>query len=303
MNVLIWLTSVVFIMVFALNYNNSMSFFIFAQTAPADGGVKEVIIKDWLQFYVSNIVTKSGTTQKEVTINYIIKNMDDSPKAFGGYMTGKTILKDQDGTSFKPEISKANSISPFMVDTTSISKIPIPKHDIVSGKDIFKIPLSSTPTLFSYTQSEIPIPPPPKVNVDLTLVASPPEEPIKSDWTLGSNVGYTANIDSLKLTIDSERFSQDNLYYILGATIENIGNNLMHVSSSSLNIQNQNGEFLEIYPNHNEFTFKDEYLDPGQLVSGNIVYSNNPSSSAHKMIIWTPTFLDSTNSGKLLLSP
>ena len=56
---------------------------------------------------------------------------------------------------------------------------------------------------------------------------------------------------------------------------------------------------MTINPNHPEFTFKDKYLDPGQSVSGNIVFDNTPNNDKDNMVIWNPNVLELVNSGRL----
>lgn len=235
MSALYWITIAAFYIIISLNYDNSITAdFTFAQTPPADGGVHEMITKDWMQFYLSDINIKTGTTEKEIEISFVIKNLDDKPQKFGGPFNGLISLTDDQGLVQEPEQSSANSFSPFIL--SSIPNILIPKYDIVKGTDTFRIPLSSNAASFSYLQSDMPFSSAPKVIIDLTKIMSPADEPPKSNWVLGSNIGYSAKIDPLVLTINDERYTQDNLQYILGVTFKNNGTYGLTPHANEINV-------------------------------------------------------------------
>jgi hypothetical protein len=296
---LFWIiVSVSLVLAFTWNNDNSIVFVASGQTSLPDGSIKEVITKDWMQFYMSEVKVKTGTIEKEIEVSYIVKNLDDSPQKFGGPFNGIISLTDDKGVSHHSEQSNANSFTPFVLSSTP--NLLIPKFDIVKGTAIFRIPISSNPVSFSYTQSDIPFPQSPKVRIDLTKTMSPTDEQPKSDWVLGSNIGYSARIDPLDLTIDDERYSQDNLNYILTVTFKNTGSHGLTPHSNEISVQDQNGDFLTINTNHPQFTFKDKYLDPGQMVSGNIVFDNTlTNDETSKMVIWAPNTFELVNSGRL----
>ena len=240
-NALFWSVIALYFTITALIYDYPVFSPVLAQSISPDGGIKELITKDWVQFYLSNMDIKTGTVDKEIEVSYVVKNLDDSPQKFGGPNRGLISITDDKGVLHDPEQSNANSFNPFIF--SSVPNLLIPKYDIVKGTDTFRIPISSNPVSLSYTQSNIPFPQSPKVTIDLTKTMSPADEQPKSDWVLGSNIGYSARIDPLDLTINDERYSQDNLAYILGVTFKNTGTHGLTPHATERKVQDQGGTF------------------------------------------------------------
>lgn len=239
-----------------------------ADAISSAGQVQETIGNDTMLMHVKEVQVSSNSGQKVVSIAVVFKNLDFKPQLFNLFYME---LKDTDGREYSPELFESNTASAY-----------IPTKDTATAVLIFKIPSSTNPKTFAY--SELFSSP---LTIDLTRTKNPPDQPPKSEWILSGNKGFTAKDSKVELIINDESWLGK--YYILDITIRNIGKESLAYNPFYTNLKDDQG----IVYSHSIFVDLDTPLSSGELAPGDFVRGqvafelDSPSISSSPMFIWS----------------
>jgi hypothetical protein len=230
----------------------------------SSGQLKESIGNSKMLMHISDIQISNNSGQKVVSINATFKNLDFKPQLFNLFFMK---LKDTDGREYTPEIFDSKPIN-----------VAIPTKDTATAILVFKIPSSTSPRLFSYTEFfSSPL------SIDLTKTKNPPDQPPKSEWVLSNNKGFIAKDSRTELTINDEKRSGK--FYILDITIKNVGRETLPYNPFYTYAKDSHG----IAHSHSFFADLDTPLMSGELSSGDFVRGQVAFEivSGNAMFIWS----------------
>ncbi|MFQ5970487.1 MAG: PQQ-binding-like beta-propeller repeat protein, partial [Nitrososphaerales archaeon] len=212
------------------------------------GLVNETVGRDEMELYVVEVDQISHDVNKQLDVEVILKNMDESPRNFDPSLFK---LKDIDGKEYIADQSRS-----------TLKNVRIQAGDIIRGELSFDLPDGVVTDLFFYHDLRGL-----RLIVNLTDIKLPPDDEPTGLFETGSNVGKKLINERMELTIlDEKFFESDPQHYVVNISIKNIGSQTLKYDQTFAYVKDSIGSVYTPYTSNRT----QKPLGSGELESGGI---------------------------------
>lgn len=177
---------------------------------PVIGLVNEMVGRDEIELYVVQVDQISDAGNKQIDVEVILKNKDESPRSFS---PSSFKLKDIDGNEYVADQLRS-----------TLKNVRIQAGDIIRGELSFGVPNEVVTDLLVYQDFRGL-----RLTVNLTDIKLPPDDEPAGLFKPGSNANKKLINERMELTILDEKFLEsDPQHYVVNISIKNIGSESLH---------------------------------------------------------------------------